>query len=39
MNDDVRNVFITKTKIIKYIRNFLDELGFLEVRNGLSFHW
>ena len=31
MNDEIRNIFITKTKIIKYIRNYLDTQGFLEV--------
>ena len=31
MNDWVKQKFVTKDKIIKYLRNFLDNLGFLEV--------
>ncbi|MGE5613488.1 MAG: lysine--tRNA ligase [Bacillota bacterium] len=31
MNPDVKNTFITRTRIIKAIRKFLDERGFLEV--------
>lgn len=31
MNDWVKQKFVTKAKIIKYLRNFLDNLGFLEV--------
>lgn len=31
MNDPVRQKFITRTKIIAYIRRFFDSLGFLEV--------
>lgn len=31
LNDFVRQKFIIRAKIITYIRNFLDELGFLEV--------
>ncbi|MFW6149283.1 MAG: lysine--tRNA ligase, partial [Atribacterota bacterium] len=30
-NPDVRGIFIERSKIIKYIRNFLDNKGFLEV--------
>lgn len=33
LNDYVRQKFITRAKIITYLRNFLDELGFLEVRH------
>lgn len=35
LNDFVRQKFITRAKIVTYIRNFLDELGFLEVRASL----
>ena len=31
LNDFVRQKFIIRSKIITYIRSFLDELGFLEV--------
>ncbi|XP_066493101.1 lysine--tRNA ligase isoform X2 [Tiliqua scincoides] len=35
LNDFVRQKFITRAKIITYIRNFLDELGFLEVETPM----
>lgn len=31
MNKEVRDVFITRARIINYVRRFLDDLGFLEV--------
>ncbi|POI35059.1 hypothetical protein CIB84_001189 [Bambusicola thoracicus] len=31
LNDYVRQKFITRAKIVTYIRSFLDELGFLEM--------
>ena len=31
MNEHVRDKFITRAKIINYVRKFLDNLGFLEV--------
>lgn len=31
MNPDVKNTFITRSKIIKEIRNYLDDRGFMEV--------
>jgi lysyl-tRNA synthetase class II len=37
MNDDVRKIFYTKSKIIKSIRNYLDGLGFLEVKSQILF--
>ncbi|HDT15593.1 MAG TPA: lysine--tRNA ligase, partial [Firmicutes bacterium] len=35
VNDEVRDVFVTRTKIIKEIRNFLDERGFMEVETPM----
>ncbi|KAJ2084185.1 lysyl-tRNA synthetase [Coemansia sp. RSA 988] len=35
MNSSVRNKFVTRTKIINYIRRFLDNLGFLEVETPM----
>uniref|UniRef100_A0A8C5T8F5 Lysine--tRNA ligase n=1 Tax=Malurus cyaneus samueli TaxID=2593467 RepID=A0A8C5T8F5_9PASS len=35
LNDYVRQKFITRAKIITYLRNFLDELGFLEVETPM----
>ena len=32
MNDWVKQKFVTKTRIIKYLRSFLDNMGFLEVK-------
>ena len=34
MNDDTRQIFITRSRILNYIRRFLDGLGFLEVRSA-----
>jgi lysyl-tRNA synthetase class 2 len=31
MNEWVKKKFVTKAKIIKYLRNFFDNTGFLEV--------
>ena len=31
MNKHVRDIFITRAKIVNYVRKFLDNLGFLEV--------
>ena len=33
LNDYVRQKFLTRAKIITYLRNFLDKQGFLEVNN------
>lgn len=35
VNEDVRQRFIQRTKIIQYIRSFLDQLGFLEVETPM----
>jgi lysyl-tRNA synthetase, class II len=35
MNENVRQKFVTKAKIIKYLRKFLDDLGFLEVETPM----
>ncbi|KAL3283608.1 hypothetical protein HHI36_006746 [Cryptolaemus montrouzieri] len=35
MNSRVRDVFITRAKIISYVRKFLDSLGFLEIETPL----
>ncbi len=35
MNPDVSNTFKTRTRIIKSVRSFLDELGFVEVETPM----
>lgn len=35
VNPDVRNTFVTRSKIIKSMRNFLDNKGFLEVETPM----
>ncbi|KAJ3181219.1 lysyl-tRNA synthetase [Geranomyces variabilis] len=35
MNNNVRNKFTTRAKIINYLRRFLDNLGFLEVETPM----
>jgi lysyl-tRNA synthetase class 2 len=35
MNDDVRKRFYTRTKIINFLRSFLNERGFLEVETPM----
>ncbi|XP_047516193.1 lysine--tRNA ligase isoform X2 [Pieris napi] len=35
LNDKVRQTFYTRTKIIAYIRRFLDNLGFLEIETPM----
>ncbi|KAF2899925.1 hypothetical protein ILUMI_06264 [Ignelater luminosus] len=35
LNNRVRNIFETRSKIIAYVRRFLDELGFLEVETPM----
>jgi lysyl-tRNA synthetase class 2 len=31
VNDDVKKVFLTRSRVVKFIRNFLDKDGFVEV--------
>ncbi|KAK7913115.1 hypothetical protein WMY93_013326 [Mugilogobius chulae] len=35
LNDYVRQKFITRSKIITYLRNFLDQMGFLEIETPM----
>ncbi|XP_014600815.1 PREDICTED: lysine--tRNA ligase isoform X1 [Polistes canadensis] len=35
LNDKVRQIFYTRSKIIAYVREFLNELGFLEVETPM----
>ena len=35
MNENVKEKFITRAKIIRYVREFLDTLGFLEVETPM----
>ncbi|XP_059482883.1 lysine--tRNA ligase isoform X2 [Neocloeon triangulifer] len=35
LNDRVRHTFITRSRIIAYVRHFLDSLGFLEVETPM----
>ncbi len=35
MNNNVRDKFITRARIINYLRRFLDNLGFLEVETPM----
>ncbi|KAF9449643.1 lysyl-tRNA synthetase [Macrolepiota fuliginosa MF-IS2] len=36
LNDNTRNIFITRSKIINYIRRFFDNLGFMEVETPIT---
>ncbi|KXN85839.1 Lysine--tRNA ligase, cytoplasmic [Leucoagaricus sp. SymC.cos] len=36
LNENSRNIFITRSKIINYIRRFLDNLGFMEVETPIT---
>lgn len=36
MNGSTRDIFVTRSKVINYIRKFLDNLGFIEVSLGLN---
>ncbi len=35
MNDDVKEVFLTRTRVVKLIREFLDSRGFIEVETPM----
>ncbi|KAF2659536.1 lysyl-tRNA synthetase [Lophiostoma macrostomum CBS 122681] len=35
MNDTTRETFITRTKIVKYVRKYFDDLDFLEVQTPM----
>lgn len=35
LNNRVRNIFLTRAKIISYIRRFFDDLGFLEIETPM----
>ena len=35
LNEDVRNKFYTRARIISYVRRFLDEMGFLEIETPM----
>ena len=35
MSEDVRSKFITRAKIIRYVREFFDNMGFLEVETPM----
>jgi len=37
INDSTRETFETRSKIIKYIRRFLDDRDFLEVQTRKSY--
>ncbi|KAH7107942.1 lysyl-tRNA synthetase [Auriculariales sp. MPI-PUGE-AT-0066] len=35
INDDTRRIFITRSKVVNYLRRFLDNMGFLEVETPM----
>jgi lysyl-tRNA synthetase class 2 len=35
MNDNTRQLFVTRSRIINYVRRFLDDLGFMEVETPM----
>ncbi|TFY77925.1 hypothetical protein EWM64_g6088 [Hericium alpestre] len=36
LSDDTRRIFLTRSRIINYVRRFLDTLGFLEVETPMT---
>ncbi|KAF9227083.1 lysyl-tRNA synthetase [Gyrodon lividus] len=36
LSDDTRRIFITRSKIINYVRRYLDNLGFIEVETPMT---
>jgi lysyl-tRNA synthetase, class II len=36
ISENTRNIFITRSRIINYIRRFLDDLGFMEVETPIT---
>ncbi|KIJ60071.1 hypothetical protein HYDPIDRAFT_32646 [Hydnomerulius pinastri MD-312] len=36
LSDDTRRIFITRSKVINYLRRYLDNLGFLEVETPMT---
>ncbi|KAI0779259.1 lysyl-tRNA synthetase [Fomes fomentarius] len=36
LNDETRRIFLTRGRIINYVRKFLDNLGFLEVETPMT---
>ncbi|KAF5376853.1 hypothetical protein D9757_008879 [Collybiopsis confluens] len=36
ISENTRHIFVTRSKIINYIRRFLDELGFMEVETPIT---
>ncbi|KAJ7220612.1 lysine-tRNA ligase [Mycena pura] len=36
LNDATRRLFVTRSKILNYIRRFLDDLGFMEVETPIT---
>ncbi|KAH7889016.1 lysyl-tRNA synthetase [Phlebopus sp. FC_14] len=36
LSEDTRRIFVTRSRIINYIRHFLDNLGFLEVETPIT---
>jgi len=35
VNNDIRKIFITRSRVVNYVRKFLDNLGFLEVETPM----
>lgn len=37
INPDVKNKFVTRSRMITFLRRYLDSLGFLEVRISMFY--